>query len=298
MSPAGPPSSALTRQAWSALVIVQLLFGAFPVIGKLAIPTFGAGGVCLARIAGAAVFFQLLRGIRGAPSIPWAEQPRVLLCSMLGIASNQLLFLFGLARTTATHAAVLTCLIPAMTLLAATALGRERPRARQVFGVATALAGALLLATDHASGEPGGWTGDAMIVANTAVYAVYLVLSRDLLARHPPASLLAWLFTWAVIPVLAIVGAPAPAASDASATWALLFIVLGPTIGSYWLNLVALRRVPASVVAIFVNLQPLLAAVLARVLLREELGARTAAAAILTLVGVAVASKGDGAAVT
>ncbi|HND31710.1 MAG TPA: hypothetical protein PLA94_17025, partial [Myxococcota bacterium] len=49
------------RPALLSLVVVQIFFGSLPVIGKLAIPAFGAGGVAFFRIAGGAVVFQLLR---------------------------------------------------------------------------------------------------------------------------------------------------------------------------------------------------------------------------------------------
>ena len=62
---------------------------------------------------------------------------------MLGVVSNQLLFMNGLARTSAAHAALLTTTIPAITLLIS--IGIERATAKRIFGILVAGAGAALL---------------------------------------------------------------------------------------------------------------------------------------------------------
>ncbi|MFZ5482067.1 MAG: DMT family transporter [Myxococcota bacterium] len=278
-------------RALVALLVVQVLFGAMPVLGKLAIPAFGPGGVAAARmIAGAVAFFVAARAL-GVPPLPLREQPRVMLLSVLGISANQLLFLHGLARTSATHAALLTTSIPVLTMLAAWALGRERLSPHRIAGIALALAGVAFLVTGRDDAGAATLAGDLLVVANCSVYAVYLVLSRDLLERVPPLAALPWLFAWGAVGALPLTGLPPLAGHDAGAWVALAVIVVGPTIGTYWLNLFALRTVPSSVVALFVYLQPFVAAALAIPLLGERPTVRAVAALLLTFAGVWVATR-------
>jgi drug/metabolite transporter (DMT)-like permease len=283
---AGPRMPAL-----SALLVVQLLFGAMPVVGKLAIGAFGPSGVAFLRMAGGMVAFQALRALLKLPGIPLRDQPAVALCAVLGISANQLLFLNGLSRTSATHAALLTTTIPVLTMLVAAVLGREKLHTRRVLGILVALGGVLVLIAGKDPTGRASVLGDLMIFGNAAVYAAYLILSRDLLARHAPLSVLAWLFTWGLLTALPFTGLPDLTGRTTEGWMAAGFIVLGPTIASYWLNLYALRTVPASVVALFIYLQPSIAAALAVPLLNERPTARLGVAAALTFAGVWLATR-------
>lgn len=285
------PHPSVTNGTAAALLLVQLLFGAFPVVAKLAFPSFGPGGVSFMRIAGGALFFQAVRLATREAAVPWREQPRFALCAALGIASNQLLFLYGLQRTSAMHAALLITTVPVATMAAAALLGRERLTQRRLLGMAIAAIGAALLISGRDLGGTASALGDAMVLANAAVYGIYLVLSRDLLVRHPPLTAIAWFFTWGVPMVLPIAGLPSPWGHTSGEWLAVTFIVLGPTIGTYWLNLIALRRTPASVVALFIYVQPVITAVLAVHFLGEALTARTLLTGLMSFAGVFIATR-------
>jgi len=290
-SPPPDPAPRAGASALGALLVVQLLFGAMPVVGKIAIAGFGPHGLAFLRMLGGAVAFHLVRVALRLPGVPWRDQPAVLLCAILGISANQLLFLHGLARTSASHAALVTTTIPVLTLLVAAALGRERLHARRVLGIVVALAGVLLLVLGKDPTGRASIVGDLLILANATVYAGYLVLSRDLLARHAPLAVLPWLFTWGLVTGLPFIGVPDLAGRESTSWLAAGFIVLGPTIGSYWLNLYALRTVPASVVALFIYLQPSIAAALAIPLLGEQPTLRLVAAGLLSFAGVWLATR-------
>jgi drug/metabolite transporter (DMT)-like permease len=66
------------------------------------------------------------------------------------------------------------------------------------------------------------------------------------------------------------------------------YIILAPTVGAYYLNSWAITRVPPSVVAIYIYLQPLLAFGLAPLVLGESWNSRTIVACFLIFAGVAV----------
>ncbi len=274
-----------------ALIAAQVLFGLHAVLSKLAFPAFGPGGVSLARVVGAALVFQAIRVWRREPPLAWRTHGQVALASMFGIVANQLLFMYGLARTSATHATILVTTVPVATLVVAVLAGREPLRASRVLGIALAFGGSTLVITSSAALEGGAWVGDLMVLGNAFCYAIYLVLGRELLTTQSPWSLAAWLFTWAVVPVLAVTGLPAPLSPDAEAWSALAAIVLGTTVGTYLLNLVALRSLPSSVVAVFVCLQPSIAAAVAWAVLGENLDARTVLAGIVTIAGMLVATR-------
>ena len=147
----------------AALVLVQIAFGTLPVAGKLAMEHVGPFGLSLVRVAGATLFFGALVMLRAKSAadpadsakksaadpadsakksaadpadsakkvrIPFGDVLRIAGCGLLGMAANQLLFLGGLERTSATNATVLVTTIPIFTFLVALGLGIERATTR------------------------------------------------------------------------------------------------------------------------------------------------------------------------
>lgn len=288
-------SDSPTQVAFTALLAVQAFFGSLPVVAKFAFDGFGAMGVASWRLGGAALCFHAWSRWRGAPNLPWSEQGRVLLLAILGVSGNQVLFLMGLSRTSAMHASLLTTTIPVLTLLAAVGLGRERPSLLQYLGIPLALGGVLLLVLGKDPSGRATLLGDSLIVANASIYSVYLVLSRDLLERHAPMTVLPWLFTWGFLTALPVTGLPPVRVEDPVAWGALAWVLFACTIGTYALNLFALRTLPSSTVALLIYLQPFVATALALPLLGEVPSWRMVMAGMVTFSGVWLATRRPGA---
>jgi drug/metabolite transporter (DMT)-like permease len=72
---------------------------------------------------------------------------------------------------------------------------------------------------------------------------------------------------------------------------AVIYIILVPTVGCYYLNSWALARVPPSTVAVYIYLQPLIAFALAPTLLGERLSWRVIGAAALVFAGVILVTR-------
>jgi drug/metabolite transporter (DMT)-like permease len=274
------------------LILVQVCFASLAVFGKAALGHVPANAIVLVRIGGGAVVFYALARARGGLGIAARDLPLIIACALLGLVFNQLLFLNGLARTTAVNASVLGSTIPVFTVAIAMLSGRERARPLRIVGIAVACAGAMVLVgVDHFSLADGTTVGNLLIIANSLSYATFLVLVRTLAGRVAPLALAAVLFVCA-LPVVAPLGVVAwagfaPTAKD----WMLLvFILAVPTVGAYGLNQMALARAEASLVAVYINLQPLLATAGAMLLLGERPTARVFVAGGLILAGLALST--------
>jgi len=301
-APAGDPAAQPARgerAGHAALLVVQLVFGLFTVLVKLCVEggleprAIAAWRLVFGTLSVGAVAFVLHRG---ALLPPRRLMPRVVLCSLLGVFANQMLALEGTARTSAASAGLLMTMIPVFTFLIAALSRQERFGRRQLIGVPIAMSGAVwLLAHADSSSAPGSapLLGNALIVLNTLAYAGYLVLSRRLLTRIPPAVLLAWAYGISALaaPFLAYGQVLVPDAPDAAARaagwWGLGLLLVGPTFLAYLLNTFALSRVPASVTAIYIYMQPAVAALAAYFVLGEELTADFGIAAALVFTGIA-----------
>lgn len=275
----------------AALVLVQIAFGTLPVAGKLAMEHVGPFGLSLVRVAGATIFFGALVMLRAKVRVPSRDVLRIAGCGLLGMAANQLLFLGGLERTSATNATVLVTTIPIFTFLVALGLGLERATARGVLGLVVAFAGVLaLVKVERFELAASSLLGDAMIVANALCYAFYLVLVRPYVARYGTLPIVAIGFGASTLAVLPFgVGQLDGVTSAGAHAWLLLLYVLAvPTLLTYLLNAWALRYASSSTVAIFIYLQPIVGLALAVTVLDEPLGLRAGLGTLAVFCGIAL----------
>lgn len=246
--------------------------------------------------AGILVLGLLARGRlrREAPLAP-REHLELAFLALLGIVGNQVLFISGLSRSTATNAALLSATIPVFTVALALLSGADTPSRRRLVGVPLALSGALVLMdVEHLDLTGRTFRGDLMLVVNCLSYAGFLVAARGILRRRHPLAVTAWLFRYGALPILLLASSSLvrvrPAEITAGGWAALAAIVAFPTVAAYSLNTWALARTGPSTTAVFFYLQPLFAAALAAVVLGERPGPRTALGALLIFTGVAVAT--------
>ncbi|HEV8361648.1 MAG TPA: DMT family transporter [Candidatus Thermoplasmatota archaeon] len=275
----------------AVLAFVQVLFGSLSVVGKVALPQVGPLALVAVRTGCAALILVALERVLVGHKLARGDVRALVVLSLFGVILNQLFFLVGLSMTTAVDAVVLITTIPAFTLAVAMVARRERFSPRKGAGMAVAFAGVVVLVGASAL-EFGSATfvGNLLVVINSLFYSVFLVASRPVLERMPPLTLTAGTFAVAAVVLLPVgllgLGAVAPGKPDLLGWAAIAYIVLGPTVTTYFLVSFALVRVPASTVAAFVYLQPLAGGVLAVLLLGEAVPPDTVAAAALIFAGV------------
>jgi len=263
------------RQTRVLLLLTQVCFGVFPVLGKLALQAFEPRAILVWRLLTAAsVMLALALARHGRAALPAARDLGALLVlSVLGVMVNQLLFLEGLQRSTAVNAGLLMTVIPVATLAVAVLLGQERLTLRRQSGMLLSAAGVAWLFV-HRGAEIGGRTrtGDLMLTANAVSYSTYLVLAKPVLRRLPQLVVVAWVFVFAalIVPWFALDVAWVPEAAGRRHWLALGGVLLFPTLLAYLLNTIVLARTRASTTAAYVLLQPFVSAVLALLWLGER----------------------------
>ena len=280
-----------------ALLTVQLLFAIHYVAAKHLLEHVPPPAWAALRVGGAALVMLAFT------ARSWSKWPRdtrswiqLLVLSAFGVIFNQILFLEGLSRTVPSHSALINTSIPVVTLVVAVLLRHEHFDRRKIAAVALSLGGVLiLLRVDQFDPTAGTVRGDLLTLANASSFSVFLVLSRPVAQRLGARIVTPITFAMGSIAV-GLFGAPELRTMDWSAVptsvwWIGVFIVLGPTVGTYALNVWSLQRVESSSVALFVYLQFVLAAPLSAWLLDEPLSWRLLPAATLVFLGVALARR-------
>jgi drug/metabolite transporter (DMT)-like permease len=277
-----------------ALVAVQVMFGTWPILGKIALRSVSSSSLVELRICGAAVIFALVhRHVGQLRRLPIRVIAWLVVSSLLGVVVNQLLFVKGLSLTTVINATLLTTTIPVFTLAISIIMGHDRASLRHILGIALAAAGVTYLVDPlRATLSAETTLGNLLIVINSLSYGAYIAVSRDLVKRYGALNVISWLFLIGAIVTLPIAGyswsTDRFADVSLNAWLAIIYIIVVPTVGAYYLNAWALSRVSPGIVAVYIYLQPLLAFGLAPVVLGESLSPRTIVACVLIFAGVAV----------
>ncbi len=287
------PAAAGAARVRAALLTVQLLFGVHYLASKVIVGALDPAAWAALRAVSALAILAVLT-VAGRRRLPRGRDGWYLAgCALLGVTLNQILFLEGLSRTTPAHSALICSTIPLFALAGAVLLRQERPTRRKVLGLFVGMAGvAVLLEADRFSPDASYLAGDLLTLANAASYGLYVALSGRVMARHDSLGATTVVFAWGAFGIL-LYGAGAlwraPLASLSPQTYGLMvYAVVGATVVTYALNLWALKHTQASRVALYVILQPVVATVLAVLLLDEPVTPRLLVAGALVLAGLAL----------
>ncbi len=275
-----------------ALVLVQILFATWPVVGKLTMRTVPPIALVGFRVAGACLLLVVLARLSGnLRPIEKKDWPLLVISSALGLVFNQWLFVKGLSLTTAINSSLISTSIPVSTLVVGIFLKTDRATWRRFLGISLAGAGVLyLIGPNRGAFSAATRAGDLLIVANSLCYGCYIAVSKDLVKKYGPLTLITWIFivgSIAAIPAGLASLSQIPLSSISLKVWLeIAYIIALPTAASYFLNAWALARVPPSTVAVYIYLQPLIAFMLAPLILGEALGTHAIISTLLIFTGV------------
>jgi drug/metabolite transporter (DMT)-like permease len=283
----------------AAMAALVLIWGVnFPII-KVAfaeIPPFVFNG--LRFLIAAALLVVILSRMEGPLRVERADLPGLVLLGLIGHAGYQTLFIAGLARTTASHSALILSMVPLFVGAMGVALGIERPSLRMWVGLVLAFAGIVILVRGRSGLPAHGATlvGDAITLAASLCWAAYTVLSRPWLTRFSALRLTTVTLVFG-LPVILASAVPGTSQLDwgliGLRSWAaLVFSSLFAVVVSYIIWYSSVQAVGSARTAAFSNLIPVVAMLSAWLVLREPLGLPQILGAAVVLFGVWLARTG------
>ena len=254
--------------AYIALLLVHLAYGANYVVAKGVMPdVIGPSGFVMARILGAVILFWIIFIFR------WERVARkdlllLFLCSVLGIVTNQVLFLNGLNLTSPINASLIMITIPISVFILSIIFFKEKITSRKILGIVLGSIGfATLVILSNESSKSASLKGDILCMINAMSYAGYLVLIKTLMGKYRTLTILSWLFLFGTIMIIPI-GYKQFTAVDWMALnkfhlISILYVIIGVTFAVYFLNIYALKYITPTKVSAFTYLQPVFAGVFA-----------------------------------
>ena len=273
------PETASPTKIRTALLTIQVLFGINYLASKVIVTEMSPAAWAVLRTSGAFVVLAIV-AVAGKRRLPQGRDLGLLaICALFGVVFNQGFFLEGLSRTTVGRSALICSQIPTFVLLFSVLARQEPITWRKALGFAAGIAGVLvLLGADRFTLDRRYLTGDLLTLTNAASFALFVVLSRRVMARNDPLAATAVIFFFGAAGMM-VYGGPSLLETDFSVitpqlAWVMVYVIFGATVVTYFLNLWAVKRAQATRVALYIFLQPVIAAVLGVVFRGEAITPR------------------------
>jgi drug/metabolite transporter (DMT)-like permease len=273
--------------------IVSIIYGVTFTIAKDVMPLYiDAYGFILLRVGGSVLLFWLVWLFMPKEKIALNDFPRIIAAAFFGVAFNMLTFFKGLSITSPISAAVIMVSTPMIVLTLSALIMKERMQKRMVFGIILGLIGTafLILYGKSIGSATNAGLGNFLVLVNAISYGFYLIIVKKLMDKYNAFTFVKWIYLFGFIMVL-----PFGWSQFQTVNWALVpmdicwkigFVVVFSTFLTYLLNLLSMKELKPTTVAVFIYLQPLFATIFAISLGKDELSLVKIGSAVLIFVGV------------
>lgn len=285
----------MSKRNWAlvAATLVSIIYGVTFTIAKDVMPKYVEPfGFISLRVGGSVLLFWVVSFFGPKEKIALEDFPRIVAAALFGVALNMLTFFKGLSYTSPIMGAVLMVTTPMIVLILSAILMKERMQKRKVFGIILGLAGTITLILYGKSmvNAPNATLGNLLVFINAISYGFYLILVKKLMDKYNAFTFVKWIYTFGFLMVLPFGWSEFNAVNwteiPTDIFWKIGFVVIFSTFLTYLLNLVSMRELKPTTVAVFIYLQPLFATIFAVSLGKDELSWVKLLSAILIFTGV------------
>lgn len=282
-----------------AALAATFIYGINHTIAKGVMPMYiKPFGFILLRVTGAAVLFWIASCFIPKEKIEKQDWPKLIVCSIFGMAINMLSFFKGLELSTPINSAVLITVTPIITVVLSAFLIKEKIKLLKASGILIGFIGAvtlILFGAKTAQNAPNIPLGNILFIVNCICFGTYLILVKKLIEKYHLFHLMKWLFTIGIV-----INLPITFSEVREIQWttlpidiigSIVFVVFCTTFLTYLFNGFALTQLKASTVSAFVYVQPLIGIIFALGTGKDNLDLLKIGATILIFIGVYLATK-------
>jgi drug/metabolite transporter (DMT)-like permease len=273
--------------------VVSVIYGITFTIAKDVMPEYiDAYGFILLRVSGAMLLFWISWLFMPKEKIALKDFPRIIAAAFFGVAFNMLTFFKGLSLTSPISASVIMVTTPMIVLVLSAIIMKERMHKRMVTGIILGLVGtAFLILYGRSIGTASNARlGNILVFVNAVSYGFYLITVKKLMDKYNAFSFVKWIYLFGFLMVLPFGWNQFEAVNWAVVPihvyWKIGFVVVISTFITYLLNLLTMKELKPTTVAVFIYLQPFFATVFAIGLGKDDLSLVKIISAILIFVGV------------
>ena len=278
-----------------AILCANTIFGLnIPVTKALVSGWMTPTGYTLIRMLFGSLVFWFIGLLRKSEKVTSKDMLIMALGGFLGFVATQFTFALALQYTTPVNFALMMALTPVIVLVLSFLFLKEKIGWKKLLGISMSVSGAALIILYGSSSAQGrnDLLGIAIALICALSYAAYMMLTRNVSVKYGPVTVVKWMFLFAFLIILPfgsggvfqlpIFGAE----TEIPAIGLLVFSLIFSTLIAFFLMPVALGRLKASTVSIFMNLQPIAASVVAIIIGQDFFSWDKVLATLLVIGGV------------
>lgn len=248
-------------KAHLALLGANIIYGVNHIVAKGVMPDkIGPSAFVFLRILFAGILFWIIK-LFIKEKVAVKDLYRLMLCGLLGVASNMLLFFHGLSMTSPIDASIIMTSGPVMVLIFSRILLKEKITPLKILGIVIGAFGAILLIWygERLSGT-SSLLGNLFVFINACSYALYLVLVKPLMKKYHPITVISWVFLFGFC-FMFLFGINDVLTTNfyaftTNTYMTIIFVIVGTTFLAYLFNIYALNHVSPSISSSYIYLQP------------------------------------------
>lgn len=287
-------------QGHLAVIVANTIFGlSVPVTNDLVVNHLTPMGYMFFRCAGAALLFWLIALFLPRERVARKDLWVMIGGGLLGFAVSQTLAAWSLHYTTPVYFSILAALTPIAVMILAWFFLRERITGWRLVGVLLGIGGVVLMTLMGA--EMGTGSNDLLGIllglGSLLTWAVYLIITSKVSEKYSSVTQMKWMFLASTVAVLPLAWNELPA----QALWSepdmargiveMVFIIVIVTVLAFFLIPFAMKRIEATMVSVYTNLQPIVASAVSIIIGVDLLTWDKVAAAVLVLLSAYIVSR-------
>ncbi len=237
------------------------------------------------------IYIPVLFLLRKKKVIPFRVHVRIFIIGIVLIPCNQVIFLIGQSKTTASHSSLLFATIPIFIYVLAIIFLGEKATIRRTLGILVAAAGVYLILSGGRVGFGGDYLlGDFLVMIAVVAWAVATVMAKPLALKYGAFRVtgLALVYGSLLYMPYGFYRFLSFELDDLSAAawFSVFYLAVIVSILAYFLWYWVLKYMEASRLAVIQNIQPVIATAVAVAVLNESIGQYFVIGGIIVIIGV------------
>lgn len=282
-----------------ALIISSILFGLnFWILKNLMPDYFDPKQIIFLRTSITALLFWIVGELFFREKVAKRDLLRFAVCSIFGVAVNQVMFILGLYYTTPVNASFIQLINPILVVILGAIIIKEKITGYKLAGLVFGVLGTILLITygKKLTISNATFKGDIFILINATFYAFYLILVKPVMGKYNVFTIMKWIFLFGLIATLPYSFSRIPSVyhswiiAPVYVQFSLAYVVIISTFVCYLLITYALKDLEAGVTSYYIYIQPLVTVFIGLWLGKEHLDITKIISGILIIAGVYLVS--------
>ena len=250
-----------------AATIATTIYGINHTVAKIVMPIYiGSLGLVFLRVLGATIIFWTISLFFKTKPIEKKDRLTILKCGLFGMSINIAAFIAGLDYSTPVNSSILIIISPIFVVILSFFIFKNKINFIKILGIILGFIGAMILILTADSNSSIGRNiplGNFLFIVNSISYAYYLIIVKPMAEKYDLITLFKWLFLIGLI-----FNFPLGINQFLDVDWAslplweavlpMVFVVVGTTCMTYFLNGYALSKITSTEVAVFMYLQPII----------------------------------------